>query len=159
VRLELAGEQAIAAPVHVVWERLMDHQYVASCSPDVETVSVADDTHFEVIARLGVGSVKLRFTLHVELSDLEPPASAQLSVRGEAPGSAARARCTATLVSLAPDSTRLDWAVAADLHGTVANVGARMLGGTVERISAAFWSKFAAHVKRGPRSRARGKTQ
>lgn len=127
----------------------MDADFVASCAPGVESVEATDPTHFEVLARLGVGSVALRFTLHVELSDLHPPTHARMMVKGDAPGSATRANCGATLVSLAAHSTRLDWTLAADLHGTIASVGARLLGGTVGRIARAFWKTFATRAGRG----------
>ena len=152
MRLELSGEQSVTAPIETVWQRLMDPQFVASCAPGVETVEPVDDTHYLVIAGLGVGSIKLRFTLHVELLDLAPPTRARMAVRGDAPGSAARAESSATLTSLTTDSTRLDWTVAADVHGTIANVGARLLGGTVGRLTGAFWKKFAAHAARGAKS-------
>ena len=152
MRLELSGEQSVTAPIETVWQRLMDPQFVASCAPGVETVEPVDDTHYLVIAGLGVGSIKLRFTLHVELLDLAPPTRARMAVRGDAPGSAARAESSATLTSLTTDSTRLDWTVAADVHGTIANVGARLLGGTVGRLTGAFWKKFAAHAARGTKS-------
>ena len=108
MRLELSGEQSVTAPIETVWQRLMDPQFVASCAPGVETVEPVDDTHYLVIAGLGVGSIKLRFTLHVELLDLAPPTRARMAVRGDAPGSAARAESSATLTSLTTDSTRLD---------------------------------------------------
>ena len=152
MRLELSGEQSVTAPIETVWQRLMDPQFVASCAPGVETGEPVDDTHYLVIAGLGVGSIKLRFTLHVELLDLAPPTRARMAVRGDAPGSAARAESSATLTSLTTDSTRLDWTVAADVHGTIANVGARLLGGTVGRLTGAFWKKFAAHAARGAKS-------
>ena len=153
MRLELSGQQAVAAPIDAVWQRLMDPQFVASCAPGVESVEPVDATHYLVIAGLGVGSIKLRFTLHVELRDLAPPTRATMAVQGDAPGSAARAESSATLTSLTADSTRLDWSVAADVHGTIANAGARLLGGVVSRLTGAFWKKFAAQAAGGAKSR------
>ncbi len=77
MRLEFSGSPEIAASVERVWERLMDHKFVASCAPAVESVEAVDGTHFKVISALGVGSVKLRFKLNVELSDLQPPRAAR----------------------------------------------------------------------------------
>jgi uncharacterized protein len=153
VRLELKGQQPVAAPIQEVWARLMDHEFVASCALGVESVEITDDTHFVVVAELGLGSAKLRFVLHVELSDVEAPTHARLAVRGDSPGSVARTACSATLVPLAAESTRLDWTLAADLHGTIASVGARMLDGTVSRITTAFWKRFAQPGKLGAKKK------
>src|SRR2546430_13682929 len=87
MRLEFSGAPEIAAPPEVVWQRLLDHQFVASVAPGVESVEPIDDRHFKVISGFGVGAVKVRFQLDVELSDVTPPKSLKMSARGTAPGS------------------------------------------------------------------------
>src|SRR5205823_8385273 len=84
MRLEFSGAPEIAAPAEQVWQRLLDHEFVASVAPGVESVEAADDRHFKVVSAFGVGSVKLKFQLDVELSELTPPKSLKLSARGRA---------------------------------------------------------------------------
>ena len=150
MRLAATGKERIAAPVATVWSRLLDHHFIARCAPGIESVHAEDATHFRAVTALGVGSVKVRFTVHVELVDLRPPESARMLVRGEAPGSALNAASSATLSANDDGSTSLDWAVTSDVHGTLANVGARLLNGTARRLMAAFWKKFAARVAGAP---------
>jgi len=69
VRLETAGVQEIAAPVAVVWSHLIDPSFVAASAAGVESVDPIDEKQYRVIACLGVGSISLRFTLHVRLRD------------------------------------------------------------------------------------------
>ena len=59
------------------------------------------------MALLGVGSISLRFTLHVHLHDVDPLAGLRMSVQGAAPGSAMRVEAGATLTSLDAGATRL----------------------------------------------------
>ncbi|MBI4500689.1 MAG: carbon monoxide dehydrogenase subunit G [Gemmatimonadetes bacterium] len=146
MRVEFSGAPEIAAPVELVWERLMDHKFVASCAPAVESVEAVDDTHFKVVSAFGVGSVKLQFALNVELSDIQPPRSARMSVQGNAPGSAMHAESTVELEPLGPDRTRLKWTASSDVHGRVATVGARLLKGAAKKITEGFWKKFARRV-------------
>jgi len=148
VRLAFTGSPEIAAPVAQVWDRLMDAEFVASCAPGVESVEALDPTHFKVRAALGVGSVKLRFDLQVELSDLHPPKRARMSVRGKAPGSAMHAQTAVELEPLEADRTRLTWTAAADVHGTIASVGARLLKGTAKKLTEQFWKTFAKRAGR-----------
>ena len=54
MRVEFAGTQTVAAPIKVVWERLMDADFVASCAPGVDKVEAVNDTHYKLIAMLGV---------------------------------------------------------------------------------------------------------
>jgi len=148
VRVDFTGTQAVAAPIKTVWERLLDANFVASCAPGVEKVEPLDDSHYKVTALLGVGSVQLRFAINLELADLVPPTSARMVVRGAAPGSALSAESS---VRLAPDgasATTLDWTVGADIRGTVASTGARLLQGAAKKLTEKFWTTFA---KRAPK--------
>src|SRR5881392_2607141 len=85
VRLDLSGAPEIAAPPDQVWKRLLDHEFVASVAPGVESVEAVDDRHFKVVAGVGVGSVKVKFQIDVELSDVIPPKRLTLSAHGKAP--------------------------------------------------------------------------
>lgn len=146
MRFEVAGTETIAAPVDHVWAHLVDYEFVASCAPGIESAEAIDETHFRVVAALGAGSVKVRFTTTVELLGLRPPHFAHMTVRGDAPGSAMHAESSATLGPADGGGTRLTWSVSSNVHGTLATVGARLLKGTAKRLSAAFWRKFAKQV-------------
>jgi len=143
VRLETTGVQEIDAPVAVVWSNLTDPAFVAAAAAGVESVEPVDAEHFRVVALLGVGSISLRFTLHVQLHDVDPLAGLRMSVQGAAPGSAMRVEAGATLAPLEGGATRLAWKVTSDVHGTIAGIGARMLQGTMRRKIEAFWTQFA----------------
>lgn len=148
MRLAFSGVEEIAASRDHVWAQLLDHRVVGSCAPGVESVEATGADRFNVIAAFGVGSVRLRFAIGVKLSDLDPPRSANMSVRGQAPGSALNAESSISLEAVGPNSTRLAWSISSDVHGTVANVGARLLGGTAKRLTARFWKAFAKRVAR-----------
>lgn len=148
MRLGFAGALEIAAPQDRVWARLLDHEFVAACAPEVESVQRLDDTHFTVVSGLGVGSVKLRFELRVELSDVQPPRSVRMLVQGNSPGSAMHAETAVELEPLGKGRTRLTWTAASDVHGTIASVGARLLKGTAKKLTEGFWKKFAKRVGR-----------
>jgi carbon monoxide dehydrogenase subunit G len=143
VRLETTGVQEIDAPVAVVWSNLTDPAFVAAAAAGVESVEVVDAEHYRVVAMLGVGSISLRFTLHVQLHDIDPLAALRMSVQGAATGSAMRVEASATLASTEASATRLQWRVASDVHGKIVSIGARMLQGTMRRKIESFWTQFA----------------
>jgi len=143
VRLETTGVQEIDAPVAVVWSNLTDPAFVAAAAAGVESVEPIDDTQFRVVAMLGVGSISLRFTLHVQLHDIDPLAALRMSVQGAAAVSAMRVEAGARLDSLDTGATRLAWIVASDVHGKIVGIGARMLQGTMRRKIESFWTQFA----------------
>ena len=62
----------------------MDPNFVAASAPGVESVEAVDPTHFKVVSGLGVGAVKVKFKLDVELSDIVEPE--RLKMRGPRQG-------------------------------------------------------------------------
>ena len=149
VRLDFSGAPEIAAPAEVVWQRLLDHEFVASVAPGVESVQAIDDRHFKVVSGFGVGAVKVRFQLDVVLSDVNPPRSLKMSARGQAPGSGVDVSTTLEIEPLPADRSRLKWSASSEVRGTVASVGARLLKGTAQKLTESFWDKFAERVSEG----------
>jgi len=146
MRLSFGGSPEIQASREQVWRSLMDPQIVAASAPAVEKVEEIDPTHFKVIAGLGIASLKLRFTLNVELFDIVEGQSARMRVRGKAPGSVLDMVTSFKLEEAGPNLIRLEWHADSDVGGTVASVGARLLEGTARRLAEEFWTDFAARV-------------
>jgi uncharacterized protein len=153
VRLDFAGAPEIAAPPDVVWKRLLDHDFVASVAPGVESVEAIDERHFKVVSGFGAGAVKVKFRLDVELLDVAPPKSLRMSAHGKAPGSEVDVSTALEIEPIPPNRSRLKWSATSEVRGTVASVGARLLKGTAKRLTESFWDKFAARVGRGGRSK------
>ena len=141
--LTFSGSPTVHAPRPLVWSRVMDPKAVAACASGVESVDAIDPRHYRVVSAFGVGAVKLRFTMEVELSDIVEPERASIVARGKAPGSAVSVRTDLRLEEAAPGTTRLHWTANADFSGTVASVGARLLQGTARKLTEQFWKDFA----------------
>ena len=149
MKLEFSGTPEITASREKVWERLMDPNFVAASGPGVESVEAVDPTHFKVVSGLGVGAVKVRFKLDVELSEVVPPERLRMTARGRAPGSAVDVVSNVRLEDAGHGRTRLNWAATSTISGTVASVGARLLEGTARRLTEEFWTDFARRVSAG----------
>jgi carbon monoxide dehydrogenase subunit G len=104
-----------------------------------------DPTHFKVISAFGVGSIRVRFTMDVELFDIDAGKSAKMRVRGKAPGSAIDV-VSKLQVDDAGSGTQLNWSATSEVSGTVANVGARLMEGTARKLTEQFWTDFAQRV-------------
>lgn len=149
MKLEFSGAPEITAPRTKVWERLMDPDFVAASAPGVESVEAVDPTHFSVVSGLGIGAVKLKFKLDVELSDIVEPERLTMAARGKAPGSVVDVISNVGLDVAGQDRTRLTWSAACSVSGTLASVGARLLEGTARRLTEEFWTDFARRVSAG----------
>ncbi len=143
MKLEFSGSPEIAAARERVWLRLMDPHFVAKSAPGVESVEIIDPTHFKVVSGFGVGSIKIGFTMDVQLLDLVPRRSARMRVRGKAPGSAVDVLSSIEIQDAGPDRVRLNWSATSDISGAVAGVGARLMEGAARKLTEQFWTDFA----------------
>ena len=146
MRMTFGGSPTIRASRAHVWQSLLDPNVVAANAGAVQSVEATDPTHFTVIAGLGIGSLKLKFKLTVELFDIVEGQSARMRARGKAPGSTLDVVTSFRLEELEPNLIRLDWQAESEVGGTVASVGARLLEGTARRLAEEFWKDFATSV-------------
>jgi carbon monoxide dehydrogenase subunit G len=146
MKLQFSGAPEISATREQVWVRLMDPQFVAGSAPGLESVETLEASQYRVISAFGVGAVKLRFIMHVELVEVVEPERAKMRARGKAPGSNVDVVATVQLEEAATGLIRLNWTAESDLSGTVASVGARLLEGTARKLTEQFWEDFARRV-------------
>lgn len=146
MKLQFSGAPEITATRQQVWTRLMDPQFVAASAPGVESVEAIDQRQYKVISAFGVGSIKLRFTLQVELAEVVEPERVKMRARGKAPGSNVDVVASVQLEEAGAGLIRLKWTAESDLSGTVASVGARLLEGTARKLTEQFWQDFARRV-------------
>ncbi len=132
--MRFEGTERVAAPQAKVWAFLMDPQQVGTCGPGVESVEAVDATHFKARATVGVGFIKARFVVDMEMADLHEPDAATIKAHGQAPGSAVDATATMQLTPEGADATNLAWAADVNISGTLASVGARLIQGTAEKM-------------------------
>ena len=125
MKLHFAGAPEITAPRALVWTKLLDADFVAASAPGVESVERVDPTHFQVISGLGVGVVKVRFKLDVELFDIVEGERLKMRARGKAPGSNVDVVSALQVEDAGNGHTRLNWSATSDVSGTVASIGAR----------------------------------
>jgi carbon monoxide dehydrogenase subunit G len=149
MKFEFSGAPEIRASRARVWARLMDPDFVAASAPGVEAVEAVDPTHFRVVSGLGVGSVRVRIKLDVELFEVENGQRLKMRAQGKAPGSAVDVISHLHLEDAGAGNTRLKWSATCEVNGTVASLGARLLEGTARRLTEQFWTDFARRASAG----------
>ncbi|HZP97099.1 MAG TPA: carbon monoxide dehydrogenase subunit G [Candidatus Limnocylindria bacterium] len=133
--MRFQGALDIAAPRERVWQFVTDPLAVSVCAPDVQSVDVIDPKQFKIVVRAGVGPIRATFNLDVVFSELTAPERASVRARGQAPGSAVEMLSTMDLVEHGPERTTLRWASDVTVTGTIAQVGARLMQGTADKIT------------------------
>jgi len=146
MKMQFSGAPEITASRQKVWEKLLDADFVAASAPGVESVETLDPTHFRVVSGLGVGAVKLRFKLDVELLDIVEGQQLKMRARGKAPGSNVEVLSVLQVEDAGNGRSRLRWSATSEVSGTVASIGARLLEGTARHLTEQFWTDFARRV-------------
>ena len=137
--MQFSGTQEINAPIEKVWNFLLDVNNVAGCAPGFQSMEVLGDEHWKAVVGVGVGAVKLKFTMDVTRPEVEEPSHMVVKARGKAPGSGVDMVGDMKLTSIDADSTRMDWSANVIVSGTVASVGARLIQGTAEKLTGQFF--------------------
>ena len=152
--MELQGEQTLALPREQVWEALNDPQVLKQCLPGCDLFEGDGENRYTVRMTASVGPVRARFNGKLVLDDIQPPTSYSLKFEGS--GGAAGFGKGQARVSLAeiqqgsPSAgTKLEYSVNAQVGGRLAQVGARLIDGVAQKMSAEFFSRFARALGSG----------
>ncbi len=140
--MHFSGSQQIKAPAAKVWQFVLDPNKVAECAPGFKTMDILGPDHFKPTLAVGIGAVKATFTLDVHLEDVHEPDHAAMRARGSAAGSAVDMKAAMDLKALSESETQMDWTADVNVSGTLASVGARLMEGTAQRLTARFFDCF-----------------
>jgi carbon monoxide dehydrogenase subunit G len=145
--MQLNGSVTFNAPRNEVWEVLTDADIVARCAPGVESVEVVEENvKYKVVASVGFGNIKARFSGDLEFLELVEPSFAKIKGHGTAPGSAADVVAEMTLTDGEEDTTVLDWIAEVTIMGTIASLANRMMGSVTQKLTTDFFNKIKERV-------------
>ena len=136
MNLQYTGEEKIPADPDTVWTFVADPEKVGRCFPDVVDVMVQDATHFEAIVKVGVGPVRGRFKMKVELLPASSRRRMEMKISGGGFGSIVDLTSGADLVDAGDGTTLLKWTGQAEARGPIAAVGGRVLDAQAQKLIA-----------------------
>lgn len=137
--MEFSGSQTIASPIEKVWAFLFNVDNVAACAPGFQSMEETGPEEWKAVVAVGVGAVKAKFTLDVTRPEMDEPERMVVKARGKAPGSAVDMFGDMNLTTVEDGQTRMDWKATVVVSGTIASVGARLLGSLAERLTGQFF--------------------
>jgi uncharacterized protein len=148
--MEMNSQQHIAAPPDRVWAALNDPQMLRNCIPGCETLERLADDELAATVVLKVGPVKARFKGKVRLENVVAPAGMTLVGEGSG-GIAGHARGSAHVILTEDgDGTVLTYTVDAQVGGKIAQLGARLIQSTSQKLAGEFFRKFQEQVTAVP---------
>jgi uncharacterized protein len=134
VNLQYNGEEQIPAGLDKVWTFVTDPEKVGRCFPEVVDVAVQDQTHFDAVVQVGVGPVRGKFKLKVELLPDAAKHRLDMKISGGGFGSAVDMTAGADIAAAGAAATTLKWTGQAVARGPIAAVGGRVLDAQAQKL-------------------------
>jgi carbon monoxide dehydrogenase subunit G len=144
--MDLSNTRIVPAPPARVWEALNDPATLKACIPGCERFEQDGDGAWATTVATKIGPVAARFNGRVELIDATPPTGYTLRFNGQ--GGAAGFASGEAKVTLAPvdGGTALAYTASAQVGGTIAQIGSRLVDGAAAKLADDFFARFAAHL-------------
>ena len=134
MNLQYTGEEKIPAGFDSVWAFVTNPAKVGRCFPDVIDVTVQDATHFEAVVKVGVGPVRGKFKMKVELLPDASRRRLDMRISGGGFGSAVDMTAGADISDAGGGATLLQWSGQAEARGPIAAIGGRVLDAQAQKL-------------------------
>jgi carbon monoxide dehydrogenase subunit G len=134
VNLQNSGEEKIPVGPDTVWTFVTDPEKVGHCFPDLVDLAVQDATHFEAVVKVGVGPVRGKFKMKVELVPAASNRHLDMKISGGGFGSTVDRSAGAEVVDAGDGTTLLKWSGQAEARGPIAAVGGRVLDSQAQKL-------------------------
>ena len=136
--MHLEGTFMARSPQDRGYAFLLSPDDLSACIDDPHTLRAQGPDRFEGTIKTGVGFIRGTFRVTANIVERAPPRRARLKAQGAGMGSGFDIDATVQL-SGADGVTTVRWAADVQMNGPIASVGARLLQGTVDKKSAAFF--------------------
>jgi 2-furoyl-CoA dehydrogenase large subunit len=143
--LKATGDIDIAAAPQQVFDTLLNPESLARVIPGCHALKADGEHSYRAEVTVGVGFIKARYTVQLQLSELNPPHSLRLSGSGESSVGTGAGKGLVRLTAV-QDGTRLHYEYQAQVGGKVAMVGSRMLEGASRLIIGQLFESLARQV-------------
>jgi carbon monoxide dehydrogenase subunit G len=136
--MKISGSYEFNAPPRKVWETLMDPQTLEHCIPGCESFNPVGDGEYQAVVNVGVGPVRGSYSAKIAMLDQEPHRSYRLTVQGGSSMGFANGEAVVTLAEQG-DKTTVQVDSDAQVGGTVARVGQRLIGSVAKGLMDRFF--------------------
>ena len=149
--MKIDGTQEVRASRERVFDCLTDPEVLKRCIPGCEKLEQTGENAYALTLRAGVGSIKGVFTGNVRLEDIRVPFHYRMVIDGK--GQPGFLKGTGDLDFEESDGvTTVQYQGDAQIGGTIAGVGQRMIQGAAKMMVAQFFAAVEAEAQADPGS-------
>ncbi len=124
--MELKGDHTFDAPREDIWTFLLDPETLRQCLPGCERLEEIGPDEYEATMKIGVAAIRGTYQGRVKISDKQEPSSYRMSVEGKGGAGQVSGEGTLNLIDEG-DKTRVEYSGTANVRGTLARVGGRVM--------------------------------
>jgi len=144
----LTNEQILPVSQEQAWAALNDPQALQACIPGCESLIATGPDEFDMTLLVAVGPVKAKFKGKLRLADQKPPDSYTLHFEGQGLGAGhGKGSAQVRLETRGDNETALIYSASASVGGKIAQVGARLVDMTANKMAASFFTAFSEHLR------------
>ena len=148
--MKVEGEISVDAPRDVVFSRLSDARFFASCIDGVSDLTEIDPTHYSASFATKIAYMRFNFKVNVEMTKLSPPETIEAKVEGTPLGVVGRLTATAaTQLSEREGQTEIRYAIDATLAGKLGSIGQPVLKAKAKEMEKEFAQRLLAAFASG----------
>lgn len=127
--MKIAGTYTFPASVDEVWAAINDPEVLARSIPGCQKLDQVGEHEFESTLKIGLQAVKGVYSGRVKLDDLQPPNHYRINIDGKGSNGFLKGTGTIDLEATDGDATKLTYSGDAQIGGTIASVGQRLIDG------------------------------
>jgi carbon monoxide dehydrogenase subunit G len=137
--MELSGEHRFAAPREQVWTLLLDPSILQQCLPGTEELVEIGPEEYEAKMKIGVAAIRGTYQGRIRIEEKDEPNSYRMHVEGKGPAGQIAGDAKMELVE-DDGGTRVLWSGTANVRGTLARVGGRVMQPAAKMIVGQFFT-------------------
>ena len=141
------GDRDFPQPPVVLFAKLTDARFLATCLPDVESVSVQESERAVLTLRPGLAFARGTLEVTLQVVEKTPPTAARMLLTSKGIGSSSTVEAS---LALAPhnDGTRVHWvAEVKELGGLLKMVPQGLIRGAAEKVLNDAWAAVEAKLR------------
>jgi carbon monoxide dehydrogenase subunit G len=137
--MEISGEHHFAAPREHVWALLLDPRILEQCLPGADQLVEVGPEEYEATMKIGIAAIRGTYQGRVKIQDKDEPSSYRMAVEGKGPAGQISGDAR---IELSEDNggTRVNWTGNANVRGTLARVGGRVMQPAAKMIVGQFFT-------------------
>jgi carbon monoxide dehydrogenase subunit G len=149
MKMTLNGTEHIGVSRADVYTFLTNPDQVGRCLPDLQELQVQDPTHFVAIVKIGVGAIRGKFKMEVELQPDAATMAMGMRLKGSGMGSMLNMTSQVQLQEAGPAATDMVWSAEATVSGPLASVGGRLLEGQAKKTTQQLFETIRLRLEAG----------